>query len=495
MAARGQETSNVSVNVQDPFRNWTRRNLEDKANECLEESKLNRYRNDIVNGAYLAQDPEAELADESLAGDETRPTDPDKFDRRDLFRQPWRVYALISCCSLGALIQGWDESAVNGAQLYYVDEFPFTNRSVIKGLVNGAPYLCCVISCLLTGTLNDRFGRRNTIALTCLISFAFALGQALAENWKTLFALRILLGLGIGPKSATIPIYSAECVPKQIRGALVMQWQTWIAFGIMLGMIFNLAFADIGRNNWRFMIGSPMVAPLFLCVLLFSQPESPRWLLQQAFKKLERAGKPGEAHSDGLRRKAKRDFEDAYSSLNKLRDNNHLETGRDFFLMWYLLKDETTSSGTSSGLERTLDLLRKPRCCHAFVAGLTLMFLQQFCGVNTLAYYSSTVYKSARTSNKFALLFSMGFGIINFIFSAFAIWWIDRFGRRNLLLATFPLMGVFQLGVALSFLAGGHIRIVLVVIFSYLFAVAYSVGEGPVPFVGAPTSVTDRRDR
>ena len=75
----------------------------------------------------------------------------------------------------------------------------------------------------------------------------------------------------------------------------------------------------------------------------------------------------------------------------------------------------------------------------------------------------------------------MGFGIINFLFAAPAIYYIDLIGRRSLLPLTFPLTAIFQLGVALSFLAP-HKK-VPVVIFSYLFAMAYSVGEGPVPFV------------
>ena len=96
-----------------------------------------------------------------------------------------------------------------------------------------------------TGVLNDWLGRKNTIALTCLFSFGFALGQALAKDWESLLALRIVLGLGIGPKIATIPIYSSECVPTVIRGALVMQWQLFTAFGIMLGLALDFSFIKI----------------------------------------------------------------------------------------------------------------------------------------------------------------------------------------------------------------------------------------------------------
>ena len=138
-----------------------------------------------------------------------------------------------------------------------------------------------------------------------------------------------------------------------------------------------------------------MVPPFILFLLLFSQPESPRWHLQQALKRVSHSGRQEAL----LETKTRRHFEEAYMSLYTLRSNK-LETGRDFFVLWYLLKHETTAS---SGRRRILNLLIKPRCRHAFCAGMVLMFLQQFCGVNILAYYSSPVYKSAWASDKEAL--------------------------------------------------------------------------------------------
>lgn len=113
----------------------------------------------------------------------------------------------------------------------------------------------------LTGTLNNWLGRRNTIALTCLLSFGSVLGQALAKDWKYLLVWRIVLGLGVGPKSATIPIYSSECVPAEIRGALVMQWQAFTALGIMLGLVFDLVFIKTGVC-WRYSESRPSLRSL-----------------------------------------------------------------------------------------------------------------------------------------------------------------------------------------------------------------------------------------
>lgn len=73
--------------------------------------------------------------------------------------------------------------------------------------------------------MNKYLGRRGVIFVTCLISFVSCLGQAFVQDWEGLFAARLVLGLGIGPKSATVPIYTSECVPAGVRGALVMTWQ------------------------------------------------------------------------------------------------------------------------------------------------------------------------------------------------------------------------------------------------------------------------------
>jgi MFS family permease len=98
-----------------------------------------------------------------------------------------------------------------------------------------------------------------------------------------MFIARFFLGLGIGPKSATVPIYAAESSPPAIRGALVMQWQMWTAFGIMLGYAADIAFynvpdpAGITGLNWRLMMSSAMLPAVIVCCFVYMCPESPRW--------------------------------------------------------------------------------------------------------------------------------------------------------------------------------------------------------------------------
>jgi MFS family permease len=139
-----------------------------------------------------------------------------------------------------------DQTAVNGAQLFYFEEFNVTDVWV-QGLLNGAPYLCsALIGCWTTRPLNKAFGRRGCIFISCLISFAASFWMAgeyprhyqkvepgtkhtslVAHTWWNLLLARFVLGFAVGAKSTTTPVYGAECSPASIRGALVMMWQMW----------------------------------------------------------------------------------------------------------------------------------------------------------------------------------------------------------------------------------------------------------------------------
>jgi len=112
------------------------------------------------------------------------------------------------------------------------------------------------------------------------------------------------------------------------------------------------------------------------------------------------------------------------------------------------------------------------------------MIAQQMCGINIIAFYSSTIFVDAGASPKAALIASFGFGLVNFVFAWPAIWTIDTFGRRSLLLFTFPQMAWSLLAAGLCTLIpmSSKAHLALVATFIYIFAAFYSPGEGPVPF-------------
>ncbi|KAM7208462.1 Sugar transporter domain containing protein [Naviculisporaceae sp. PSN 640] len=382
---------------------------------------------------------------------------------------PPMLYWVVVICSLCAAVQGMDETVVNGAQSFYKTQFGISGTSPrdtwLLGLTNSAPYLCCaLIGCWLTDPLNKAFGRRGTIFISCLISALACFHQAFTNTWWHMFLARFYLGLGIGPKSATTPIFAAECSPPKLRGALVMQWQMWTAFGIMMGYVADLAFYFVPDHgielglNWRLMMGSAMIPAVVVCCLAYVCPESPRWYLTK------------ERHSD------------AYAALCQLRYEK-VQAARDLFYMHTLLEVEKETMAISKG-SRIKEMFTIRRNRNAVVASSGLMFMQQFCGVNVIAYYSSEIFLSAGVGEVGALSASLGFGVINWLFALPAFYTIDTFGRRNLLLTTFPLMSLSLLFTGFSFWipesSSAHIGCIALGI--YLFGIVYSPGEGPVPF-------------
>lgn len=215
-----------------------------------------------------------------------------------------------------------------------------------------------------------------------------------------------------------------------------------------------------------------MVLPLLVVIYIYALPESPRVLLAKARK-------------DGS--KAHELYEEAFLALNGLR-NSKVQAARDLFLMDYLLGEEAKIMHDQ---RRFVELFTVGRCRRALTASVICMFLQQMCGVNITVYYSSQTMKvEAGWSPESSLLLSAGFGIINFLFAFPAVWTIDTFGRRNLLLFTFPFMALFQFIMVVAVaLPDVTQKRALAIVGMYLFGIAYSPGEGPVPFVYSAESM------
>jgi MFS family permease len=140
--------------------------------------------------------------------------------------------------------------------------------------------------------------------------------------------------------------------------------------------------------------------------------------------------------------------------------------------------------GKSNYVTRFIELFTIPRVRRGTLASFVVMIAQQMCGINIIAFYSSTIFRDAGASEKNALIASFGFGLVNFVFAWPAIWTIDTFGRRSLLLFTFPQMAWTLLAAGFCFYIpeDNTAHLGMIAFFIYLFAAFYSPGEGPVPF-------------
>lgn len=415
----------------------------------------------LKKGALVAQDPAGYQNLPELNEDEK---DALYTEITKKWAHPFLLYMTVAVCSIGAAVQGWDQTGTNGANLSFPDAMGLASGSEsdnwIIGLVNSGPYIgSAFLGCWISDPCNRYLGRRGTIFTSAIILIATPIGGALCRTWEELLITRLLMGVGMGLKGATTPVFAAENAPAAIRGALVMSWQFWTAFGIFLGTAFNLAVWNTGDIGWRLQLGSAFIPAVPLAALVYFCPESPRWYIKH--------GK----------------MQQAYRSLLKLR-KHPIQAARDLYYISTQIEIEHEIVGDSSYIQRFIQLFTIPRVRRATLASFVVMIGQQMCGINIIAFYSSTIFREGGASDFHALLASFGFGGVNFLFAIPAFFTIDTFGRRSLLLFTFPNMAWTLLAAGFAFYIPrenpAHLGVIA--FFVFLFAAFYSPGEGPVPF-------------
>jgi sugar porter (SP) family MFS transporter len=388
------------------------------------------------------------------------------YERDHKWHGPFMLWYSIALCATGAATQGWDQTGSNGANLSFPDALGIPEKDNernqwLVGIINSIIFLTAgLIGAFIVDPLNHYLGRRGEIFVTALCLTATPISSGFARTWQELFISRFIMGIGIGAKNATVPIYSAEMAPHRVRGALVMFWQLWVVVGIFLGFTANVIVKDTGAMSWRLQLGSAFIPSFILAIGIFFCPESPRWLMKH------------NQHAKGFR------------SMSRLRAHPII-AARDFYYSYIIYEEELKEAAGAGYFSRLWDCFRVPRIRRANYGASTVMIAQQMCGINIISFYSSTIFKDAGYSDVEALYASLGYGAIQVVATIPTLFLIDTKGRRTLCLITFPLMCIFLLAAGLSLLNPSEERgpkIGPVALFVYLFTICYSLGEGPVAF-------------
>jgi MFS transporter, SP family, xylose:H+ symportor len=300
--------------------------------------------------------------------------------------------------ALGGLIFGFDTAVISGANKALQSVFQLTEDGL--GFTVSFAMLGTLIGSFAIGKPSDAWGRKNALYLLAIFFFVSAVGCGLARNWWEFLFARFLGGLAIGGVSMVTPMYIAEISPPHLRGRLVMVNQLNIVIGIMLSYVSNYYIAQHFEFEvaWRWMLGLLAFPSAAFFFLIFSVPESPRSLAKR--------GRLAEARSVLERL----EVEDAERELAAIQAS---------------LADRPGQSR-----ERLINVRHfRP----VLLAGAMAVF-NQLTGINAILYYAPKIIGSAGTTADDSLWRSIPIGITLLLFTIVAMFFIDRFGRRVLLL-------------------------------------------------------------
>ncbi|PPJ59549.1 hypothetical protein CBER1_09800 [Cercospora berteroae] len=448
---------NIEATIRNPLAHLTKEELQRQADLFCTTYEFQDESETFRKAALLAQRQEEFEDIEELTEDDKKYL---RMEHTHRWNLPWTLYLCIGIVSLGSAIQGWDNTGANGANLSFPEEFGIAHNGWLVGAINASPTMFGLLSAWAADPINNLLGRRGTIFLTNIFVVFPVLAQAFTHSWWELMLCRLFMGIGMGIKISTIPIYTAEVAPTNIRGGLVTSFQLWVAFGILIGFSVNLMFKDVGKNAWRFQLAAAFAPAVPLLFLIWLCPESPRWYLK------------------------KNRYRQAFQSFCRIRSSKLIAARELYFAHAQIVQERLAIEGTSLA-RRALELFTVPRLRRATAASAWIVISQQFSGINVMAFYSSTVFAEAGYSMTNSLLASWGFGLVTLIFALPAVYNMDTFGRRNMLLSTFPNMAWCLLAAGLCFLLNdsNSARIPLIALFIYLFAAFYGVGIGPIPSI------------
>jgi len=315
--------------------------------------------------------------------------------------------------ALGGFLMGFDASVISGVVRFIEPYFELTKIQL--GWAVACLTLVATITMLVAGPISDKIGRKKVLTLAALFYAFSAITSALATDFLFFIIARMIGGIGVGASLIIAPMYIAEISPPKLRGRLVSFNQLNIVLGISVAfftnfIILKLSQSDatwvetlhIDKHPWRYMLGVEAIPAALYFSLLFFVPKSPRWLALKGFEKKALA----------IMKKASGETI-ALSEFKAVKESIHNDSKKD---------------------KAHIRELFKPSMKLVLIIGIVIAITQQITGINAVFFYAPMIFEQSGVGVDASFSQAILVGVTNLIFTIVAIWFIDRVGRKPLLM-------------------------------------------------------------
>lgn len=339
------------------------------------------------------------------------------------------ITKIAAIVALGGLLMGFDASVISGVNKFVQLDFQLTDLEL--GFSVSSLTLIAALAMMIAGPLSDKYGRRILLKYCAVVFTVSAIGSALAPNFTLFLIFRMLGGIGVGASLILAPMYIAEVSPPESRGRLVSFNQLNIVVGISLAFFSNyliLSFGDsdaswvsklgLAEYNWRWMLGVEALPAIAYFFGLYAVPRSPRWLIMK--QREEEARKVMLRFTSEQRTDA--DIESIKLALNT-KDDKHKTPLKELF---------------------------KPAFRLVLTIGIVIGVLQQITGINSVFFYAPMIFEQSGIGTDASFIQAILVGLTNLVFTILAMIFIDKLGRKPLLM-----IGVAGIAIFMGLLAYG----------------------------------------
>ncbi len=349
------------------------------------------------------------------------------------------LYFICAVSAMGGLLFGYDWVVIGGAKPFYELYFGISDSPVMQGVAMSTALVGCLIGAMVAGAAADRFGRKPLLTVAAMLFTVSAIATGLFNDFTLFNIARFIGGVGIGVASALSPMYIAEVSPTAIRGRMVSLNQMTIVLGILAAQVVNMLLAretSVAESQawnvdwgWRWMFWAETLPAALFLFMSFFIPESPVFLKIKSGERLEVSG-------------------------------------------------ERIDLPQNTSLTSHLSTLTSKKYRKVLLLGLVIAVFQQWCGTNVIFNYAQEIFVGAGFDVDGMFINIVITGIANVIFTIIALYTIEKWGRRTLILLGAGGLGLIYLTLGTCYFL--EVKGVMMVVLVVSAISVYAMTLGPV---------------